>query len=210
MATPNVQSRQGGERFQELLEVSAQLFRDRGYDATSMQDIADAFGVMKGSLYHYVTTKEDLLWMIVEGPFEELVDNAAAIFADRSVPILERMHRAITAHCERFERHYPHIIVTTRENGASLSPERRAALMSLRDRYYNLWKRAVTAGKRSGELRADVDVSVTVQAVLGMVNWMSRWYHPGGGLAPTTIADQFALILQVGLKPEAPPAKHAP
>jgi AcrR family transcriptional regulator len=187
------------ERLEELVDVAARLFRDRGYDATSMQDIAEEFGTLKSTLYHYVTTKEDLLWAIVAQPFNDLVDDAAALFADRSVPLTERIRGAITAHCESFARHYPHMVVATRENGETLSPDRRAELMGLRDRYAGLWKQAITAGKRSGEIRADVDVGIAVQAVLGMINWMFRWFHPDGGMSPAKIGDQFATIFVSGI-----------
>jgi TetR/AcrR family transcriptional regulator, cholesterol catabolism regulator len=202
------QPRAEGTGLSELIEVSAALFGDRGYDATSIREIADHFGILKGSLYHYVSTKEDLLWMVMEAPLTELVDNATEIFADSSLTLTDRMHLAIAAHCQSFETYHPHMFVITRENGETLSPRRRGDLLALRHRYYDLWKAAIAAGKRSGELRSDIDTEVTAQAVLGMINWMYRWFHPDGRLTAAQVADQFAGILEHGImSPEPPPER---
>lgn len=85
-----------------------------------MQDIADAFGILKGSLYHYVKSKEDLLWLSVEEPLNNLVDSAATILADRSLPVIERIRLAIASHVGCFERYYLHMIVITGEYATTL------------------------------------------------------------------------------------------
>ncbi|MEX2195930.1 MAG: TetR/AcrR family transcriptional regulator [Thermoleophilaceae bacterium] len=186
-------------RMDDLVAVAAKLFRDRGYDATSMQEIADEVGILKGSVYHYVSTKEDLLWMIVEAPLRELVDGARAILGDLSKPMAERMRETIRLHCESFERHHPHMFVITREYGETLSDARREEISALRDEYYSIWKKAITSGKRSGEVRSDIDTAVTIEAILGMVNWMFRWFKPGGRLTAASVADEFANLLERGI-----------
>jgi AcrR family transcriptional regulator len=186
-------------RIDELIAVSARLFVTRGYDATSMQEIADEMGILKGSVYHYVRTKEDLLWMIVEPRLTELVEIATAIFADADRPVLARISAAIEANAERFEIDYPYMIVITRENGETISAERREQFTALRDRYHQLWKSAITEGIASGELRGDLDASVTVEAIFGMVNWMFRWYHPEGPLSAREIGGAFAAIVTAGI-----------
>jgi AcrR family transcriptional regulator len=186
-------------RSEELVIVAARLFRDRGYDATSMQEIANEMGILKGSLYHYVRTKEDLLWMIVEPAFSALVEDAEAIFADTSGSLTERITRAIESHALRFEENFPHMMVVTRENGETISSARRDEFASLRDRYYRIWKDAVASGIESGELRPELDPSVTVHGIFGMVNWMFRWFVPGRRLNARYIAEQFALIAVSGI-----------
>jgi TetR/AcrR family transcriptional regulator, cholesterol catabolism regulator len=196
------------ERNEELIAVAARLFRDRGYDGTSIRDIASAMGIGKSSLYHYVATKEDLLWMIVEAPLTGLVETVAAVFADTTIPLAERIRLASEAHCESFERYHPHMFVITRENGETLSTPRRTDLVALRDRYYLLWKQAIVAGRRSGEIRSDLDVGVAVQAILGMINWMFRWFSPGGKVTARAVADQFADLLVAGVSGAPRPASH--
>lgn len=196
-------------RTPELIGVAARLFRDRGYDATTMQNIADELGIRKGSIYHYVETKEDLLWMIVEAPLTELTETVRAILADETLSSMERIHRAVRAHAASFETHYPHMFVITRENGETLSSKRRTALQKLRYEYYRLWKDAVAAGIESGEFRRDLHPSVTVQAIFGMLSWMFRWFSPEGRLSAADIAEQFSSILTGGI-PALEPRATAP
>ena len=186
-------------RKDDLVAIAARLFHERGYDATSMQDIADSMGILKGSVYHHVATKEDILWMIVEAPLGELLEEVRAILNDASLTTIERIRRAITVHCTSFERNYPHMSVITREYGESLSPKMRDQIAGMRDQYYLLWKKAIAAGKRSGELRSDLDTGIAVEAILGMINWMFRWYKPGGRLSAAKVADEFSALLERGL-----------
>ena len=185
----------------ELVQAAAALFRDRGYDATSMQEIADRMGILKGSVYHYVRTKEDLLWMVVEPPLRELVDGAQRVLGEKSRPLTERLYDAMEAHAESFEAHFPHMFVMTRENGETLSDRRREDLDALRRKYFQLWRRAIVAGQKSGEIRDDIDPSVAVHGIFGMLNWMFRWFRPGGKMPAKAIAHQFGSILLDGLQP---------
>lgn len=186
-------------RREDLVAAAARLFQERGYDATSMQDLANEMGILKGSLYSHVSTKEDLLWLIVKEPLSELLNEVRAIFADRSLTAPERIRAAIEVHCTSFERHHPHMFVITRENGETLSPDLRTQIDAMRDEYIAVWKKAITAGKRAGELRADLDTAITVEAILGMVNWMFRWFKPGGRLTARSVADEFARLIEPGL-----------
>jgi AcrR family transcriptional regulator len=197
--TESANSKPAPERSRELVDVAARLFRDRGYDATSMQEIADEMGILKGSVYHYVRTKEDLLWMVVEPPLRELVDTARRILEDESIPVVDRLGQAMEAHARSFEVHYPHMFVITRENGETLSPKRREEFDAMRDEYFKIWRAAVLQGRRSGELRDDTDVRNTVQAIFGMLNWMSRWFTPGRRSSAGDVARDFATILARGI-----------
>jgi AcrR family transcriptional regulator len=183
----------------ELVEVAARLFRDRGYDATSMQEIADEMGILKGSVYHYVKTKEDLLWMVVEPPLRELVDTARVILDEPDVPLVERLHRAMEAHAKSFEGHYPHMFVITRENGDTLSPARRKDFNALRAEYFRLFETAIAKGQETGELRSDIEPRLVVQAIFGMLNWMFRWFKPRSQTSATDVADAFGAILAGGI-----------
>lgn len=189
-----------GDRRAELLSVAARLFRERGYDATSTQDIADEMKIRKPSVYHYVKTKEDLLWMVVEPPLRELVANAEEILSPASdAPAMKKLADAMEAHARSFEEHYPHMFVITQEHGKSLSASRRKEFDSLRESYTQLWIDAVEAGMKSGELRADLDARLTVYAILGMLNWMFRWFTPGRRFEGDQVAHSFAALLDKGL-----------
>jgi AcrR family transcriptional regulator len=167
-------------RSTELLNTAARIFRDRGYAATSVQDIADAMGILKGSLYHYIESKEDLLWMIVESPLTDLVDGARRIAADSAGTAADRLVRMGEAHGSYFDLHHPHMFVITQESGSTLSPNRRRALQTMQREYTDLWESVLTEGVRRRELRKDLDVSLAAFGILGALNWMFRWFIPGG------------------------------
>jgi AcrR family transcriptional regulator len=181
------------------VQIAAKLFLERGYDSTSMQEIADEMGILKGSVYHYVRTKEDLLWMIVEPRFSELVDNAGAIFEQHDRPVLERVGLALEAHAHSYAAHYPYMFVTIREDGRTISPKRRKHFEGLQQDYYQLWKAALSEGVDSGELRSDLDTSTVVHGIFGMLNWMFRWFRPDGPMTAEDVGRTFASLVACGL-----------
>jgi AcrR family transcriptional regulator len=186
-------------RNDELINVAATLFSERGYDATSMQDIAERMGILKGSLYHYVRTKEDLLWSIIEPPLRDLVERAEQILGDTGQPLAQRIAAVMRAHAENFEDNHPHMFVMARENGATLSSQRRREYDSLRRRYSGALREAIATGQASGEIRSDLDPSIAVHGIFGMLNWMFRWFDPGGRLQAREVATQFAATVIQGL-----------
>jgi AcrR family transcriptional regulator len=189
-----------GDRRPELVAIAAKLFREQGYEATSTQEIATEMKIRKATLYHYVRSKEDLLWMVVEPPLRELVDDAAEILApDNGVPTLDKLAAAMAAHARSFEAHYPDMFVITQEHGKTLSPKRRREFDAMREEYTSLFIAAVEAGIATGELRQDLDPRLTVYAMLGMLNWMFRWFTPGRGFTADEIASSFADLLGGGI-----------
>jgi TetR/AcrR family transcriptional regulator, cholesterol catabolism regulator len=187
------------QRNDELVNVAATLFRERGYDATSMQEIADEMGILKGSVYHYVKTKEDLLWMVAEPVLLDLVGRAQEILGDEETPLPDRLAAAMEAHAVCFEDHFPHMFVMTRENGETLSDKRRDDIDGLRRKYFQIWRDAIVEGQESGIVRDDVRPSIAVHGIFGMINWMFRWFKPGGRASASDVAGQFALIAVEGL-----------
>jgi AcrR family transcriptional regulator len=206
--TAKVDRSTDGDRRPELVAVAARLFREQGFEATSTQEIATEMKIRKATLYHYVRSKEDLLWMVVESPLRELVDNAAEILSpDSPVPTMEKLSQAMAVHARSFEAYYPHMFVITQEHGKTLSPKRRKEFDAMREEYTSLFIKAVEAGIAAGELRADLDARLTVYAMLGMLNWMFRWFTPGRGSTADAIAASFADLLDIGIN--AQPRKRA-
>src|SRR5438270_12883784 len=97
-----------------IIEAAARVFRTKGYHAASVQDIADAVGILKGSLYHHFDSKEELLYLIAKEPRARLYKTVAEIVAD-DAPAGDKLRRAILAHLEAFNEHYPHLFVYLRE-----------------------------------------------------------------------------------------------
>jgi AcrR family transcriptional regulator len=176
-----------------IIEAAARVFRTKGYHAASVQDIADAVGILKGSLYHHFESKEELLYLIVKEPRARLYKTVADIVAD-DAPAGQKLRRAILAHLEAFDQHYPHLFVYLRER-----EEMKRRFRGAPKEYERYWQQILREGVKSGEFRADLDVQVVSYGLLGMVNWLYKWYDPRGRLSVREIAAQLSTTALAGL-----------
>ena len=183
-------------RRQEILRVATALFAERGYHATSMQDIGDALGVQRGSLYHHIQSKEDLLFEILRSCSTTLLEAAEPIVAS-PIPAAEKFTRFIEAHLDTLISLRPEFRVLIREL-KSLPPARREKIIKYRDRYEHLVRRIIAEGVAAGEYRR-VDSKYAGFVVLGACNWVSSWYSPRGSLSRAEIAREFADLLLGGI-----------
>jgi AcrR family transcriptional regulator len=173
----------------ELLAVATRLFRERGFHATSMQDLAEALGMNRGSLYHYIAAKDDLLWRIVDGALERLDARVRPVF-EGDGPAVDRLRAAIREHL-RFAAEQADQLSLVQVELRSLSVDRRAELIARRDAYEAMWRAAIAGAMRDGAMPA-VDVRLAGIAVLSACNWFTQWYRPGGPLGVDEIAREFA------------------
>jgi TetR/AcrR family transcriptional regulator, cholesterol catabolism regulator len=180
-----------------LRETATRLFRARGFHATSMQDLAEALGMNRGSLYHYIEAKDDLLWAIV--------DDALARLDARVRPALtgdgtagERLERAIDAHLVFAAEHGDELALIQIEL-RSLSPVRQAELIGRRDAYEAAWRQVIEDGVAAGELRP-VAVPLASIAILSACNWFTQWYRPDGPMTAGEIGARFARLFLDGLR----------
>jgi len=178
------------KRLEEVYEIAARLFEEKGYDATSIQEIAAATGVLKGSLYYYFESKEDLLLGILKEWQKE------------SIPELERYTNFVGSPAEQFGYmisgyvkwtidHRLYVALFEREY-RSLSPEHQAELVPVRDQYERLMRRLINEGKERGQFRDDADAKLTTIATFSMINGIPMWYQPSGPYPPTKIAKVYA------------------
>lgn len=183
-------------KHEELLAAAVRLFRQKGYHNTSMQDLAEAVGVQRGSLYHYIEAKEDLLWEIMDRAMRRLLDavEPVALCADRPS---EKLRRAIEAHLAVAAAHRDELVVLHVEL-KSLSPLRRQRMLTLRDRYEGLFRGIVEEGVRTGEFWP-TDPKTVGLAVLGACNWFTTWFRPEGPLSDRDFARAFSDLFLLGL-----------
>ena len=182
---------------EEIIAAAAKVFQTKGYHAATVQDIADAVGILKGSLYHHVKSKEDLLYLIVKEPIARMYERMAEIAAS-DLPAAEKLRRAILAHLEAFDRHYPHLFVYLHEREEMKRRFREQFKLSPKQ-YERCWQQILREGVKSGEFRPDLDVPVVSYGLLGMLNWLYKWYDPNGRLGPREIAAQFSSMALAGL-----------
>jgi AcrR family transcriptional regulator len=178
-------------RRQAIEDVASDLFRERGYAATSIRDIARALSVQGASLYAHVTSKEDVLWGIVDraaGRFEAAAAQAEQdAEARRPADPTEAIAALVRAHVEVLTGDVDEAGVFVHEWRA-LGPERRAAILARRDAYEARFRRHIEAGIAVGAF-AMTDPAIAASTLLSALNGIATWYDPDGRLAAGRIAD---------------------
>jgi TetR/AcrR family transcriptional regulator, cholesterol catabolism regulator len=165
------------ERELEIYEAAAELFHRKGYAATTLQDIAEAVGLLKGSLYYYIDTKEDLLYRITRSIHEDAMVNLQEAAALEGGPD-ERLHAFARGHVSAFGRRLTWIRVFYTEHGA-LTGERRREIMSERRQYERFVEDLVVEGQRQGIFCPALDTRIVMNGILTMINSVYLWYRPG-------------------------------
>jgi AcrR family transcriptional regulator len=176
--------------FGELLDKAAALFAERGYEATSLQDIATAVGISRPALYHYVTGKEDLLTALVRQA-SEAPDEAITQIAHRlDVSPLEKV-RLLTQLLVRVRATSPgHFRILDRAD-AVLPTDIREKHLEARRHTLSELTAVIADGINRGDFKA-IDPGLAALAVVGMCNWVAWWYRPGRGYDIDTVVDQLA------------------
>jgi AcrR family transcriptional regulator len=195
------------ERVLHILVEAAALFAERGYERTSMRDLAERCGISKSLLYHHFADKEALYARIALGFTREMHDFVAAhIPAD--APAVEKIRQFMLASAAFFERNRLVWIASTAAFWSDPDLRRQSERIQWRDQYEALLRALLAEGVARGELR-EMDVPVAGRLILSALNWMHRWYQPDQRLDAGQIADMYHGMIFGGLafSPQtAPPA----
>lgn len=187
---------EGSHRWRLILDTAADLFARQGYEATTMQDIADAVGMLKGSLYHYIKTKEDLLFHVLLEIHNERYD----VHVDPSSPAIEQIEAYVQTHIrsniERLSKGSLFYI-----NIGALSPSRQAVVLEKRRSYDTALRALILEGQADGSVRPDVDEKLAAIAILTALNAIHLWYDPARGDNRDAVAEAFSDLFVSGLKP---------
>jgi AcrR family transcriptional regulator len=193
-------------RRQELIDAAAKIFQDKGYEAASIQDVADALGILKGSVYYYIDSKEDLLFAAIQEVHESALANM-----ERIRELDEDAFTLIRLFIESHVRHVSENLVKATvffHDFRSLDPERRAYIVEERDSYDAFLRQLIARGQAEGLVCKDVDPKIATLAILGMMNWTYQWFRVGGGMDSSAIGRQFADFALAALACD--PATHKP
>jgi AcrR family transcriptional regulator len=180
----------------DIIEAATRVFSQRGYDAASMTEIAEAVGMRKPSLYHHVRKKEDLLFAIHERMIDELIAETEAV-AGRPGSPADRLRQVLRVAMSFVARHRDGVAVFLQERRA-FSGERWGELVVKRDAYERMVTGIITEGIES-ELFLDLPAEIVVRAVLAMANWGFTWFDPHGEMSSDAVADVFATVALRGL-----------
>jgi TetR/AcrR family transcriptional regulator, cholesterol catabolism regulator len=181
---------------EQIFAEAVRIFGEKGYHAASMQNIADAVGLQKGSLYHYISSKEELLFKIFERSTGALTKALEAIIASHDSP-KNKLHCAIEAHLTALCDHLDIYTVYLSERRV-LSGRTRARVRAEGERHAQLLEQIIKEGIAKKEFRA-VNSKMTAYAILGMCNWLYQWYSPAGRLSPREIAEIFSDLVIAGM-----------
>lgn len=180
----------------EIVQAAIRLFQQKGYHATSMQDLADEVGLQKGSLYHYIAGKEDLLVVIIHGALSQYNARLTEI-QGLDLPVRQRLEMAVRDHLKGIAENLGMLTIFLRESYA-LNPEQQRLIGEESSRYNRMFEALFAEGARSGEMR-DLDPKLATRVVLGACNWFYRWYRPDGGRSIDEMADFFIDLLFNGI-----------
>jgi TetR/AcrR family transcriptional regulator, cholesterol catabolism regulator len=182
----------------EVLAAAARVFAQAGYSNASIQDIAEELGILKGSLYHYIDTKEDLLFWLLEGVHDDVERILAEVGARTDLNPLQRITEYVRRqalynmeNCERISVYY--------QDMDRLSPARRAALTQKHRAHSLFITTLIIEAQTDGLVDASRDARVLCNCLYATINWIHRWYRPGAKTSRFTIADTCAAFVVAGL-----------
>jgi TetR/AcrR family transcriptional regulator, cholesterol catabolism regulator len=173
-------------RLDEIVDVAALVFYEQGYDAASVQDVATRAGLLKGSLYHYIDTKADLLFMAIEDQHREY-DALIQDLAESTGDVLSVLRSFVYRHEELITKDVVRSTLFFREFRA-LPPDKQSVILAQRRKYESFLRTLIQEGQRDGTFRRDVDPALAAKVLFGMLNWTYTWYSPTGAWKAADIA----------------------
>ena len=182
----------------EILEAAVQIFSQKGFHATSMQDIAQSVNLQKASLYHHISSKQEILVAVLDRALDMLVENMQCVM-ERQLPTTEKLYLATKVYLSEMLENRELASVLLLEH-RSLKPEYQDIHIPRRDKFENLWRELLEQGVAENEFECE-DPAITARAILGVLNWSVTWYRSNGKLSPQEISDQFVTLFLYGLIP---------
>lgn len=179
----------------EIVRAAAAAFGDVGYRTATLETIAERAGLSKVTLYRYVGSKEELLSLVVERIIAEFQRGLGRIIAERR-PANDTLRRIVHYQVELLAEHLPFLTVFFSEEGGLPAPMAARAQRAKRE-YDEAIERVVREGVEAGLLR-DLPPRLVVFGLLGMCNWLHKWYRPDGRRSAAEIADVFVSLLERG------------
>ncbi|WP_448620733.1 TetR/AcrR family transcriptional regulator [Geodermatophilus sp. URMC 65] len=185
-----------GHSLDSLLDTAVAVFNERGYDATSMEELATRLGVTKSAIYHHVSSKVELLRLALDRALDALFAVTEEPGAT-SGPAIDRLEHVVRGSVRVLTEQLPFVTLLLRVRGNS--PVEEAALARRRE-FDRVVTDLVRAAEEEGGVRPDVDPAVTSRLLFGTVNSLTEWYRPDGGLSADDLADALVATTFQGLR----------
>jgi AcrR family transcriptional regulator len=175
----------------KLLQVSAHLFRNKGYERTTVRDLAGAVGIQSGSIFHHFKSKDEILRSVME---ETIIYNTALMrtaLAEADT-VRERLLALIRCELQSIMGGSGEAMAVLVYEWRSLSADAQAQVLALRDLYEQLWLQVLGEAKQAGYIKGDV--FVTRRFLTGALSWTTTWFRPQGSMTLDQLADEALMM----------------
>lgn len=186
-------------RKEQIFRTAAELFREKGYVASSMRDLAQKLGIEAASLYSHIRSKEEILHNICFDMAAEFRKSLEEVEKQKNLTASEKLRRGIIGHVQVMARDLTASAVFMNEHRHLSQPFLRDFLL-LRINYINRFKAIIEDGVRTGEFKSNIDKKLAVMTLFSSFNWMPNWYDPVGAIDPVELGRQLTDMLVNGLK----------
>lgn len=191
---------------EKIYQQATRLFGERGYPSTSMRDIGEAVGILAGSLYSHISSKEALLLDIIETAIDRYL-GAVTPLAQSAEPADVRLRQSIKAHVHLVADNVEETLVANHQ-WKYLSEVNRKRVAAKRQACEDLFVAILDDGIASGTFKAVPHPRITVAGIMGMLNWIPEWFSPKGSETPEQIGDDLADLVLSGLVTRAPKGRR--
>ncbi|OBK78236.1 TetR family transcriptional regulator [Mycobacterium sp. 1274761.0] len=182
-----------------ILKGATVVFRREGYARARLEDVAAEVGINRASLYYYVGTKEELLVALVEQPAYEMTKHCEEALRSQR-PADDKLRAALRSFIADLQN-YPELFLLFSESQHIATIPEAAPIVANADAYGKTLLAIIEEGIKTSVFRSDLDSRLVMLGILGMHNWIHRWYVPGGRNTLNQIGDVFAEIVLSGLRP---------
>ena len=182
----------------EILRRATEVFERQGVNRTSLEDIAKAVGIKREAIYYYFKGRTEILLRIILPQSSRLVSGLQSIL-DSNLGSHQMLHAAVCNHIESFNPNYLEMAVALREKPFAEEDGKLDELRRVWRDYDRLWGELVRKGQSNGAFRPDLDPKIVAYGLLGMCNWLARWYDPAKRITIPTIIETFFAMMSDGL-----------
>ena len=195
-----IQERRENRR-EEIVRAAQELFHRQGYANTSLDDIARAVGIKREGLYYYFENRTQILITIIKPLGLQLRDAVKAIRESGASPD-EKIRRAVENHLRRFENRFAESKITLRDDYFSENEAVLAEMGPIWDEYEDLWAAIIEEGQEKGVFDRTLDSRLAFLGILGLCNWVARWYKPGESIPVPDLIEMYNRMVARSLRAE--------
>lgn len=185
----------------EIVQAAAEVFREKGYQAATLNDIAERLGTDRASLYYYVADKEELFHESIKDVLDSNLEQAEAVYATDLGPV-EKLTALVNTLLASYEANYPYMFVYIQEDMAQVLTSESpwaAEMVKKTRRMERIFQSVIEDAIDDGQFRDDVSPRLAAYALFGMLNWTHRWFTPGKRFKAAELAETFASIFTSGM-----------